>query len=108
MEPHHPGGEQQIKILLAQMRSLADNHDDIFSPPLLASIKCPTLIIHGDRDPILPIEMPLISYKAIPHSYLWVVPNSEHFPAGIYSNDSIWSDILFKVIEEFLGGKWKR
>lgn len=109
MEPLHPRGEEQIKMLLKQMRGLADNYDDAnFSPPYLATIKCPTLIIHGDADPILPIEMPLISYRAIPHSFLWVVPNSGHFPAGIYSNDSIWSDVLFKVIEEFIGGKWKR
>jgi pimeloyl-ACP methyl ester carboxylesterase len=108
MEPLHPGGEEQIKMLLTQMRNLANNYDDVnFTPPYLATIKCPTFIIHGDKDPILPIQMPINSYTAIPHSYLFVVPNSGHFPAGVYSKDSIWSDVLFKLIEEFLGGKWK-
>jgi len=108
MEPLHPGGEKQIKMLLEQMRSFPENIDDInFTPPYLASIKCPTLIISGDRDPFSSIDMPSTLYKSIPNSYLWIVPNEGHFPAGIYDRNSIWSDVLYKVMEDFFEGKWK-
>lgn len=110
LEMYHPRGEEQIKLLLSNLRSLANDPMAInFTPPLLATITCPTLIIHGDRDPYFSVNIPVISYKAIPNSYLWVVPNDGHFPAGIglEQSNSIWTDVLIKVVEEFFGGKWK-
>lgn len=110
MESYHPRGEEQIKMLLTQLRSLANDPEAInFTPPYLATIKCPTLIIHGDRDPYFSVDIPLISYKAIPNSYLWIVPNDGHFPAGVglKGSNSIWTEVLLKVVVDFFGGKWK-
>ena len=43
----------------------------------LNKIKCPTLVIGGDHDVILPQHTLLIA-QAIPQSYLWILPNSGH------------------------------
>lgn len=43
----------------------------------LQNIKCPTLVIGGDHDVILPQHTLLIS-QSIPNSYLWLLPNSGH------------------------------
>jgi pimeloyl-ACP methyl ester carboxylesterase len=43
----------------------------------LQNIKCPTLVIGGDHDVILPQHTMLIA-QSIPHSYLWILPNSGH------------------------------
>jgi len=43
----------------------------------LKKIKCPTLVIGGDHDVILPKHTLLIA-ESIPRSYLWIVPNSGH------------------------------
>jgi pimeloyl-ACP methyl ester carboxylesterase len=51
-----------------------------FTPPLLATITAKTLIVHGDRDPLYPVELALEMYRAIPQSALWVVPNGGHGP----------------------------
>jgi pimeloyl-ACP methyl ester carboxylesterase len=51
-----------------------------FTPPLLATIAARTLIVHGDRDPLYPVELALEMYRSIPESALWVVPNSGHGP----------------------------
>ena len=51
-----------------------------FTPPLLATITARTLIVHGDRDPLYPVELALEMYRAIPSSALWVVPNGGHGP----------------------------
>jgi len=51
-----------------------------FTPPLLATITARTLIVHGDRDPLYPVELALEMYRAIPSSALWVVPNGGHVP----------------------------
>ena len=39
-----------------------------------------TLIVHGDRDPLYPVELALEMYRAIRSSALWVVPNGGHGP----------------------------
>jgi pimeloyl-ACP methyl ester carboxylesterase len=43
----------------------------------LRKIQCPTLVIGGDHDVILPQHTMLIA-QSIPKSYLWIVPNSGH------------------------------
>ena len=43
----------------------------------LENITCPTLVIGGDHDVILPQHTMLIA-QSIPNSYLWLLPNSGH------------------------------
>ncbi|MDF2432416.1 MAG: hypothetical protein JWP44_2047 [Mucilaginibacter sp.] len=43
----------------------------------LHTISCPTLVIGGDHDVILPKHTMLIA-QSIPNSYLWIIPNSGH------------------------------
>ena len=77
----HVHGDDQIRMLFDQMRALKDSDDDMaFTPPLLATITARTLIVHGDRDPLYPVELAMEMYRAIPKSALWVVPNGEHGP----------------------------
>lgn len=45
----------------------------------LASIVCPTLIVHGAQDFIVPAAPDLL-HRLIPHSKLVVIPNSGHYP----------------------------
>jgi pimeloyl-ACP methyl ester carboxylesterase len=77
----HPQGDDQIRMLFEQMRGLKDDYEDMaFTPPRLATITARTLIVHGDRDPLYPVELALELYRSIPHSALWVVPNGGHGP----------------------------
>lgn len=43
----------------------------------LNKIQCPTLVIGGDHDILLPKHTLLIA-ESIPKSYLWILPNSGH------------------------------
>lgn len=61
----------------------------------LSAIKCPTLIVHGDSDP-LPIEAPSKVHKHIPQSKFVVLKNTGHF-MFIESPDE-----LFSIISDFL------
>ena len=77
----HVHGDDQIRMLYEQMRGLKDGYDDMaFTPPLLGTILARTLIVHGDRDPLYPVELAVEMYRAIPSSKLWVVPNAGHRP----------------------------
>jgi pimeloyl-ACP methyl ester carboxylesterase len=52
----HPGGDAQIKAILASTRAFADSYDDMnFSPPYLSTIQARTLIVQGDHDPLYPV-----------------------------------------------------
>jgi pimeloyl-ACP methyl ester carboxylesterase len=77
----HPGGDAQIRALLASTAAFADSYDDMnFNPPHLATIQARTLIVQGDRDPLYPVEISMEMARAIPRSSLWIVPNSGHGP----------------------------
>lgn len=77
----HSGGDAQIQSLFAIARGFKDSYTDMnFTPPYLATIRARTLIVHGDRDPLYPVELALQMYRAIPNSQLWVVPGGGHGP----------------------------
>ncbi len=52
----------------------------------LKKIQCPSLIIGGDHDIILPYHTMLIA-EAIPKSYLWIIPKSGHSTPIVYKNE---------------------
>jgi pimeloyl-ACP methyl ester carboxylesterase len=52
----------------------------------LKKIQCPTLVIGGDHDVLLP-EHTLLIAKSIPKSYLWILPDSGHSTPISYSDD---------------------
>ena len=79
----HPGGDSQIKALLANTQAFADSYDDMnFTPPFLSTIQARTLIVQGDRDPLYPVEISVEMARAIPRASLWIVPNAGHGPIG--------------------------
>jgi pimeloyl-ACP methyl ester carboxylesterase len=81
LRQRHVRGDDQIRMLYRQMHALKDSHDDMaFTPPLLATITAPTLIVHGDRDPLYPVELALELYRSIAASALWIVPDGGHGP----------------------------
>ena len=95
----HTQGQEQLDMLLSQWRSMAFDHDDMnFSPSKMAKIKCPTLIVHGDRDRYFNVNMALEMYEAIPNSFLWIFPNGGHLP----NQKALWSDQFLKVSKLFL------
>ena len=52
--------------------------DPSFTPDILSTVTARTLIVHGDRDPIAPLENALIMHKYIPGSHLYVLPGANH------------------------------
>lgn len=87
----HPGDDAQINSILESTTAFADSYDDMnFTPPYLSTIQARTLIVQGDRDPLYPVELSVEMAKAIPHSSLWVVPNSGHGPVL----GSRWNEFL--------------
>jgi pimeloyl-ACP methyl ester carboxylesterase len=51
-----------------------------FTASTLSTIAARTLIVHGDRDPLYPVELAVELFRNIPNAALWVVPNGGHGP----------------------------
>ena len=81
MRAWHKHGDEQIREIWRQANSFAGSYDDMnFTPPYLSTIAARTLIVHGDRDPLYPVNLALEMFAAIPRSSLWVIPEGEHGP----------------------------
>lgn len=66
----------------------------------LHTIQCPTLVIGGDHDVILPVHTMLIA-ESIPRSYLWILPNSGH------STPVVYKDLFNKTVYDFFKNPYR-
>jgi len=100
LRQRHVHGDDQIRALWEMTRAFATSYDDMaFTPPLLATIRARTLVVHGDRDPLYPVELALELYRGIPDAALWVVPNGGHGPVF-----GAMAPRFVATAMEFLGG----
>ena len=67
----------------------------------LHTITCPTLVIGGDHDALLPKHTMLIS-QSIPDSYLWILPNSGH------STPIFYKDMFNQVVGDFFAKPYRK
>ena len=81
MRGRHHLGDDQIRALWRHVREFAEDQDDMnFTAAALQTITARTLIVHGDSDPLYPVEQALELFRAIPGAALWVIPNGGHGP----------------------------
>lgn len=99
------GDVAKTRQLFKEFYEFKDEYrDPNFTPPLLSTISARTLIIEGDRDMFFPVELPVEMYRAIAHSYLWIVPDGDHSP---YPADIDQRSYFFSMLRQFLAGEWK-
>ena len=84
----NPGERTGYKLV----RLLCDNPHIPLSD--LHRIQCPSLVIGGDHDVIKPAHTMLIADN-IPHSYLWILPNSGH------STPVVYADLFNSTVDDF-------
>lgn len=81
---HTPqGGPEAWKRVIGRVPEALDpaTSDHAHDLEVLSRIKQPTLIIVGDRDPIVPLEQALEMFRTIPDASLWVLPYASHVTA---------------------------
>jgi 3-oxoadipate enol-lactonase len=90
-------GEDHGRVLLDMLFAMAADPEALpFQPMDLAAITRPTLVVHGDRDWLYPIEHAVALYRTIPQAELAVVPDSDHGP------NSQHPDIFVRLLVDFL------
>ena len=104
MRAVHRAGEPQIQQLFAMVRGFADSYEDVnFTPPYLSTITADTLVVFGDRDPLYPVSLGVELHRAIPKSYLWIVPNGGHGP--VFGDQGAR---FASIALPFLRGDWRK
>lgn len=93
----------QLETLFAQVPAMADGTDPSFTQRELATITADTLIVFGDRDPLYPVSVAVDLRQAIPHSWLWVVPNGGHGP--VFGRDA---PLFVETALPFLAGAYRQ
>jgi pimeloyl-ACP methyl ester carboxylesterase len=97
----HIYGDVQINLLIKQFHEMEHSYDDVnFTPSDLSRIKAETLIILGDRDKYISVDIAVEMYESIPDSYLWIVPNAGHAVTFTHA-EKLKQDLL-----DFLSDKW--
>lgn len=74
-------GDEQIRQLASQFNGFHNSYDDMnFTASSLSTVRARTLIVHGDRDRLFPIEIPVNLHRSIPGAALWIIPDGDHVP----------------------------
>jgi pimeloyl-ACP methyl ester carboxylesterase len=95
-----PHAWQQVIARVLEAFAL-ENSDHDHSLETLAKLRQPTLLIAGDRDPLVPVEQVLDMYRAIPSAGLWLLPYATHITAT-----NTWrSDCFALEVMRFLQGR---
>lgn len=68
---------QQPAAYIGALKAMAERQD---STPLLASMKYPIVLIHGDADVLIPVDRAREAKAALPHAHLVEVPGAGHMP----------------------------
>lgn len=87
--PNHVGPERQIMNEIMQPRAAGEVSEDMYRVQLqaavkfnaedrLAAISCPTLIVSGDADAIVPVQNSYNLARQIPNAELRLVPGGSH------------------------------
>ncbi|MCC7352264.1 MAG: alpha/beta hydrolase [Anaerolineae bacterium] len=102
-ESHHPTeADRQMhgpyyKELLDAFRGFTMDPPELpFTPEDLRAITRPVLVLHGDRDTLFPVYIPVTMYQAMLNAELCILPNCGHSLPGQYT------DLFLVVTTQFL------
>ena len=97
----HRRSDEQVRALREQFYAFRlDTEDMALTDDDLARIRARTLVVHGDRDALFPVEIPLALYRGIPWAYLWILPGWGHGPLETHAEE------ILTLGQRFLCGAW--
>ncbi len=97
----HRRSDEQVRALREQFYACRlDTEDMALTEADLARIRARTLVVHGDRDALFPVEIPLTLYRGIPWAYLWILPGWGHGPLETHAEE------ILTLGQRFLCGAW--
>jgi pimeloyl-ACP methyl ester carboxylesterase len=91
----HPGGQQQWRTLIDHTAPMWLGYDGLTTDEL-QTIEAPVLVLAGDRDELIPLDLSVALYRALPDAELAVCPHAGH--AGLTPERA---DVFALLIDDF-------
>ena len=60
---------------------------------IFEQIKCPVLLLAGEKDQNAPLDTVISAYRMIPKAQLATIPNAPH-PVFLANFETVWADII--------------
>jgi pimeloyl-ACP methyl ester carboxylesterase len=73
----HPGGAHQWRRLVGQTAPMWLDYEGL-GPDELEAIETPALVLAGDRDELIPLDLSVSLYRALPDAELAICPQLSH------------------------------
>jgi pimeloyl-ACP methyl ester carboxylesterase len=73
----HPGGDEQWRALVRQTAPMWLDYQGL-RPDELRAIRTPVLVLAGDRDELVPLDLAVSLYRTLPSAELAVCPSLSH------------------------------
>ena len=73
----HPGGAERWRALVRQTAAMWLDYDGL-GPDELRGIQTPVLVLAGDRDELVPLDLSVSLYRALPKAELAICPQLSH------------------------------
>jgi pimeloyl-ACP methyl ester carboxylesterase len=73
----HSGGAEQWRALVGQSAAMWLDYEGL-GPDRLRAIQAPVLVLGGDRDELIPLDLSLSLYRALPNAELAICPWLRH------------------------------
>src|SRR5262249_14123624 len=73
----HPGGAQRWRTLIRQTAHMWLEYQGL-GPADLGAIQSPVLVLAGDRDELIPLELSVSPYRPLPRGELAICPSLSH------------------------------
>ncbi len=89
----HPGGAQQWQALVQQTGPMWLDYAGL-TPDDLRGIAAPALVLAGDRDELIPLDLMVSLYRALPNAELAVCPQADHFGPSTPERAGMFAGII--------------
>jgi pimeloyl-ACP methyl ester carboxylesterase len=73
----HPGGTEQWQRLVRETAPMWLDYEGL-APDELQTIQTPVLVLAGDRDELIPLDLSVSLYRALPNAELAICPSLSH------------------------------
>jgi pimeloyl-ACP methyl ester carboxylesterase len=73
----HPGGDERWRALLRQTAPMWLDYQGL-GPDELRAIQTPVLVLAGDRDELIPLDLSVALFRALPNAELAICPRLGH------------------------------
>ena len=89
----HSGGAQQWQALVQQTAPMWLDYAGL-TPDDLRGIAAPALVLAGDRDELMPLDLMVSLYRALPNAELAICPQADHYGPSTPERAGMFAGII--------------